>query len=92
MIEAPEAELMTEMMLKYSFFAQAIAASATFAIMWRKSLLKKFQALSAFLAVVIVSTGISIVTLFFRQQLGIERHLDYNIFFYSRFSGFDEAT
>jgi hypothetical protein len=79
---------MTETLLKFAMFAESFAATATLLVMWRKRLLKRFYALSGFLAVLVLSTVVAIATLFFRQEFGIERHLDYNIYFYSRWIAF----
>jgi hypothetical protein len=48
--------------------------------MARKSLLLKFYALTAFMVVFAANNAISVVTLFFRKQLGISKVLDYEIY------------
>lgn len=57
-------------------------------VMWRKSLLARFASVTAYLSVVTLQTSISIATLFFREELGISKLLDYNIFFYTRWTSF----
>jgi hypothetical protein len=71
----------TKVFLEYSLFAELIVASIIVAIMARKSLIVKFPWLTAFLGVTIVSTTVSILTLYFRARLlGIPPRTAYNVF------------
>jgi hypothetical protein len=54
--------------------------------MWRKRLVRDFAFLVALISVIGIETGITILTLFFRTELGIPRLLDYQIYFYSYWS------
>jgi hypothetical protein len=68
------------LILQYCLFAEVFAAVATLVVMARKSLLSKFYALATLLVVIALSSGVAVATLFFRQQLGISKLLDYNIY------------
>jgi hypothetical protein len=75
-------------LLKYAMFAQLLISAATFLVIWRKGLMRGHYSVAAYLGTCVASTAISIVTLFFRSALNISKQLDYNIFFYSRWTAF----
>jgi hypothetical protein len=70
----------TKLLLEYSLFTELLVASAILVVMALKGLLGKFYALTAFLAVMTISNGVAVTTLYFRRQLGISKVLDYNIY------------
>ena len=73
----------TKVLLEYSLMAQVAVALTCISVLWRKKLLRAFYAAAAFLAVLSVGQVISVATLFFRKELGIDKHLDVQIYFYS---------
>jgi hypothetical protein len=68
------------LLLEYCLFAEIFVAVATLVFMSKKSLLGRFYALTAFMIVFAGNNVISVVTLFFRREMGISKALDYNIF------------
>jgi hypothetical protein len=70
----------TKLLLEYCLFAVIIVAVTTLVFMVRKSLFRKFYALSAFLVVMAAGNTIAVATMYFRKELGISKLLDYNIF------------
>jgi hypothetical protein len=73
----------TKLLLEYSIFVDLFITIGILALMARKSLLREFSFLAAFLAVNCVEEGSSILLLFFRKSLGISGVRAYEIYFYS---------
>jgi hypothetical protein len=73
----------TKLLLEYSMFAMCSLSVGVIVLIWRKRLLRDFAFLGALISVIGLETGISVLTLFFRKELGIPKQLDYQIYFYS---------
>jgi hypothetical protein len=73
----------TELLLKYSMFAMCSLSVGVIVLIWRKRLLRDFGFLVALISVIGLEAGIMVSTLFFREELGIPKLLDYQVYFYS---------
>ena len=73
----------TKLLLEYSIFADLFIGIGMLVLMVRKSLVRDFAFLAAFLAVSCIEDGSSILLLFFRRSLGISNIRAYDIYFYS---------
>jgi len=78
----------TKLFLEGAMIAETLIAVATVGLLVRKRLMKTFSFVATYLVVFIASNLIAISTLFFRKEIGLERHLAYNVFFYARWSSF----
>jgi hypothetical protein len=73
----------TILLLKYSMIAVCVLSISVVAIIWRKRLTRDFAFLVALLVAFGLEEGISVLTLYFRKDLGLSKLAAYNIYFYS---------
>jgi hypothetical protein len=74
--------------VEYVNFADLALCLAAFLFLRRSRLLSDFRYLAAFIAVRFTTDAVSIPVLFFRKNLGISKHLAYQIYFYSSWPSF----
>jgi hypothetical protein len=73
----------TKDLLEYSIFANCILSIGAIALIRRRHLVREFAALAALLVVFSLEDGISLLTLFFRKQIGLSKLISYDLYFYS---------
>jgi hypothetical protein len=73
----------TKLLLKYALFAVCFLSTGSIVLIWRRRLVREFAALVALLALFSLDNGIAVLTLFFRQELGISKPVCFAIYFYS---------
>lgn len=73
----------TGLLLECSLFTEFFVGVGVLVLMLRKRLIRQFGVLATFVAVTCIEEGISVGLLFFRQEIGLSRILDYKIYFYS---------
>jgi hypothetical protein len=73
----------TELLLKYSIIALSLLSVGVVAVIWHKRLVREFASLVALLSVFAIESAISVLTLFFRREIGLSKLAAYNVYFYS---------
>jgi hypothetical protein len=73
----------TKLLLKYACFAVCFLSTGAIALIWRRRLVREYAALVALLAVWGLEYGIVVLTLFYRQALGISKPVCFAIYIYS---------
>ena len=78
----------TKLLLKYSILAVCFLSMGVIGLIWRRRVVRDFSALVALLSVLCAEEAISVLTLFFRQDLGMSKLVAYNIYLYSHLISF----
>jgi hypothetical protein len=78
----------TKLFLEYSLFAVCTLSMVALGLMWRRRVLREFASLAALLSVFSVETCISVLTLYFRKDIGLSKVGAYNIYVYSHWACF----
>jgi hypothetical protein len=78
----------TKLLLEYTMIAETLVAVGTTALILRKRLVGAFSFVAAFLGVFALEMTVSIITMFFRRDLGIPLPVSYHIYFYTHVIGF----
>ena len=80
--------MVIELLLKYANILFVCFCLGILILMGRKRLLAEFPSLAMLLGVQAVSSAIGVAILFYRQQLGIEIHAAYKVYFYTHWASF----
>ncbi len=73
----------TKLLLEYTMVAELLIAVGTTVFILRKRLLGSFGFVFAFLAVFSLEAAVSILTMFFRKDIGISLRTSWHIYFYT---------
>ena len=78
----------TILLLKYAIIALSLLSMGVIGLIWHKRLVREFAFLVALLAAFSVESTISVMTLFFRKDIGLSKIAAYNIYLYSHWVSF----
>jgi hypothetical protein len=73
----------TKLLLKYALFAVSFLSMGAIVLLCRRRLVREHAALAALLAVWGLENGVAVLTLFYRQALGLSKDLCFAIYVYS---------
>ena len=73
----------TKLLLEYADISAVVFCASILSIMWKKRQTRKFKALSFYLLSIVIVVCIQVPLLFHRAALGIDKQLNYKIFFYT---------
>jgi hypothetical protein len=78
----------TILLLKYAIIALSVLSMGLVGLIWHKRLVHEFAFLVALLATFSIESSVSVLTLFFRKEIGLSKFAAYNIYLYSHWVSF----